>query len=262
MRSLAPPEDRIDYRLCRYGGSRLMFRGPQRPLDGRHVTALGGTATFGRHVARPWPDMAEEALGLDIANLGYPAAGIEMFLSDPALTLAARGGRATVIEALDAACLSNRFYRVHPRRNDRFLGPSDILRRMCPAIDWTEYTFVRHMLQAVGSAHPDAFAILREELRSAWVARMRALVAAVEGPVILLWMGLHDPRDAAACARLEGSPLFVDAAMLSALRGDVEAVLTCIASPDDALGDPGTLPGPRTHVRVAKAVTGTLEAVL
>ena len=266
MNALSPSGDRIDYRLCRHGASRLMFRGPPRRADGRHVAALGGTATFGRHVARPWTEMAEEALGLDVVNLGYPAAGVEMFLADPDLLSAARRSRAVVIEAMDAVCLSNRFYTVHRWRNDRFLSPSPILRKMCPRLDWTEFTFVRHMLQAVGAAHPDAFAIVREELRTAWLARMRRLVGLIEGPVVLLWTGGHDPRDAAACAGMEGTPLFVDGAMLQALRRDVEAVLTCITDPADAPAglsvDGPVLPGPRAHVRVAKAVTATLEGIL
>ena len=263
MNALAPPvPDRIDYRPCRYGGSRLMFRGPARALDGRHLTALGGTATFGRGVARPWPEMVEEALGLEIANLGYPAAGIDVFLSEPALLDAAGRGRATVIEAMDAACLSNRYYGVHPRRNDRFLAPSPLLRRMCPSIDWTEFTFVRHMLQSVGTAHPDAFAILRGALREAWLERMRALIAALDGPVVLLWLGRHDPRDPAACAVLGGAPLFVDAAMLQALRPSIDAVLTCIAAPEGGPDGGTDPPGGRAHVRAARAVTVALEGIL
>lgn len=252
MNALAPPSDA---RFCRYGASRLLFRGPARRLDGTHVAALGGSATYGRGAARPWPDMAEEALGVPVANLGYPAAGLDLFLSEPDLLAAATGARATVIEALDAPCLSNRFYTVHGRRNDRFLTPSRLLRTMCPDVDWTRVTFVRHMLSAIEAAHPEAMEPLRDELRAAWTARMRRLIEASGGPVVLLWLGARDPRDAIARDRLDGAPLFVDAAMLQGLRGSVEAVVTHV--------DPALEAGDgRAQVRAARAVTEALEGLL
>ena len=42
------PEDAA----CRYGASRLLFRGPQRDVRGPYCVVLGGTETYGRYVAR------------------------------------------------------------------------------------------------------------------------------------------------------------------------------------------------------------------
>ena len=38
----------LDYFPCRYGRSRVLFRGPRRPLDVPYVAFLGGTETYGR----------------------------------------------------------------------------------------------------------------------------------------------------------------------------------------------------------------------
>ena len=45
----------LDYRHCRYGTSRLAFRGPEARAESPYVAALGGSATFGKFVAQPWP---------------------------------------------------------------------------------------------------------------------------------------------------------------------------------------------------------------
>ena len=35
----------LDYFPCRYGQSKLLFRGPRRKLEGNYISVLGGTAT-------------------------------------------------------------------------------------------------------------------------------------------------------------------------------------------------------------------------
>ena len=69
---------------CRYDGSRLLLRGPRRNLDSDFVACLGGTETFARFIAMPYPDLLEEALGLTCVNFGWPNAGIDVFRGDPA----------------------------------------------------------------------------------------------------------------------------------------------------------------------------------
>jgi hypothetical protein len=66
-------------------------------------------------------------------------------LNDPAIA-EARAATAIVLQIQGAQTLSNRLYTVHPRRNDRFVRASGILRTIYRDVDFTEFHFTRHML--------------------------------------------------------------------------------------------------------------------
>ena len=51
-------EAALDYFPCRYGQSKLLFRGPRRRLEGAYVAAIGGTETYGKFVPDPYPALA------------------------------------------------------------------------------------------------------------------------------------------------------------------------------------------------------------
>ncbi len=58
----------------------------------------------------------------------------------------------TVIQVMGAHNMSNRFYAVHPRRNDRFLRASlGCCKTIYPEVDFTEFNFTRHMLTALAT---------------------------------------------------------------------------------------------------------------
>lgn len=49
----------LEYFPCRYGASKILFRGPQRSLEGEYVAAIGGSETYGKFVEFPYPDLME-----------------------------------------------------------------------------------------------------------------------------------------------------------------------------------------------------------
>ena len=53
----------LNYFPCRYGKSKLTFRGPRRRLDGHYYAVLGGTEAYGKFVPRPYAAQAEEMSG-------------------------------------------------------------------------------------------------------------------------------------------------------------------------------------------------------
>lgn len=220
----------LDYAPCRYGNSRLVFRGPARKLDGKYVAFLGSTETYGKFVEKSFPDLVEDATGTRCVNFGVVNAGVDAFANDPTMLSAARDARVTVIQAMGAHNMSNRFYTVHPRRNDRFVKPSQIMRSIFREVDFTEYHFTRHMLGEVCVKAPDRFAILRDELRAAWVARMRLLIRQIGGRIILLWFADHAPETAQGQTGLGSNPLMVDRFMLEELRPLVTGIVEVTAS--------------------------------
>ena len=161
---------------CDYGTSRLQFRGPQRPLDEPYMAVLGTCETFGRFVQTPFAALAEDKLDMPVVNLGVVNAGLDSFLRDDKVIDIAKRAQRVAVQTMDPQNLSNRLYRVHPRRNDRFLAPSELLRQLYPDFDFTEINFTKDLLQRLHDHAPERFDIVEAELRKAWTARMRTLL--------------------------------------------------------------------------------------
>jgi len=270
-----PGDGALDYFPCRYGKSKLLFRGPRRALDGAYCAVLGGTASYGKFVPYPYPALLEAATGLTVVNLGCVNAGPDVYLNDPEIVAVAARAQVTVLQVLGAANLTNRFYAVHPRRNDRFLSAHPLLATMYRDVDFTEFNFTRHMLLSLQAAGPERFALVAEELRSAWVARMQALIRAISAPVLLLWLSDRPPGPTEARADLGRDPLLVDRDMLASLRPMVSGYVEAVISPEArAQGVEGMafgpldrpaaalVPGPAAHREAAAALLPLLEPML
>ncbi len=262
-----PGDGSLDYYPCRYGTSRLVFRGPRRDLERPYVVTLGGTETYGKFVPEPFPALIEAGLGLRVVNLGCVNAGIDVYLKDPDILAVAAGARVAVVQIMGAQNLSNRYYSVHPRRNDRFVQATPMLQAIFREVDFTEFNFTRHMLQTLQSVSVDKFEVLAEELRATWVGRMRTLLEALPCKTVLLWVGSQPPPGPGRRADLTQDPLLIDAEMVAALRSRATSYLEVIASsaaqargtdgmafaPLDAPAAQG-LPGPALHREVADAL--------
>lgn len=223
-------ETPLDYQPCRYGASKLLFRGPRRRLTGQYTVFLGSTETYGKFIATPFPALIEARTGVKCVNLGWPNAGVDVFLHDPDVLAIASHAKLTVVQVPAAQNMSNRFYSVHPRRNDRFVQASPMLRAIFREVDFTEFHFIRHMLRHLRHVAPDRFALIRDELQTAWIARMRLLLHQIGAPVALLWLSTHPPMDAADAPDIGEDPAFVTRAMLDALRPKVVQVVDVTAS--------------------------------
>jgi hypothetical protein len=223
----------LDYAPCRYGKSKLTFRGPFRQPDGGHVTVLGGTETYGRFIETPYPEMLQNLLGRQVLNLGTVNAGVDVFLGDPTVLDLCRTGALTVIEITGAHNMSNRFYAVHPRRNDRFLRASTTLKAIYRDVDFTDFHFTRHLLASLAEQSPEKFDLIGGELKEAWVGRMSQLIDRIEGKVVLLWLADHRPDRGAPDPLGRGGPLFVDSAMIDSLRQKVVAVVEVVADAEE-----------------------------
>lgn len=262
-----------DYLPCRYGKSRLVFRGPRRRLDGDYVALFGGTETYGKFIERPFPDLAEDRLGTVCVNFGCVNAGIDAFVHDTALMDAANRARATVIQIMGAQNMSNRFYSVHPRRNDRFVKASTMLQAIYREVDFTEFHFTGHMLTRLESVGPERFGMIRDELKQAWTARMTLLLQRITSPVLLLWFAGHPPPPGDDTRMRD--PCFVDRDMIEALRPRVAGIVELTASraavssgTEGMLFDPldinaaRELLGPAAHEEAADALSAALSGLL
>ncbi|GAW36826.1 hypothetical protein RA2_03901 [Roseovarius sp. A-2] len=264
----------FDYRPVRYGASKLTFRGPERDLSGAYIACLGGTETYGKFLDRPWPARLEAALGLPCVNFGLPNAGPDVILHDKGLLDLARGASAVILQVPGAMNLSNPYYDVHPRRNDRFLRARTRLRRLYPEVDFTEFNFTRHMMWRLASLAPERFALLRNSLQDVWVDRMHRVIARIDRPVILLWLANHAPGTDPNSAEVCDDPALVSRAMIRAIRPRATHLTQVVIS--KTARDQGTrgmrfspmeesaatdLPGPLAHAEAAQALLPALRTL-
>lgn len=248
---------------CSYGLSKVPFRGPMRPTDGRYIAFLGGSETFAKFVAQPFPDLIETALGEVCVNLGCQSAGPDVFLQDTAVQSLCHDAAATVIQILGTVNQSNPFYKVHPRRNDRFIAPTEKLVALYPEIDFTEIAFTGHLIAQLRGVCDDRFGLVREQLEQTWLRRMKALIGKANGPVILLWLAAYKPQQIAQ----DGEPAFVTRGMLNQLRPYVADLVEVQAEVDNTEGmnfapleelTARESIGPNGHIDIAKAMRGPL----
>ena len=76
----------------------------------------------------------------------------------------------------------------------------------------------------------ERFALVRDELQAAWLARMRLLIERINAPVVLLWLSAHEMRRDAGMPDLIEDPAFVTRGMIKALMPMVRSVVDATAS--------------------------------
>ena len=268
-----PAVGRLDYSTCTYGTSKLRFRGPKKHLRPDCIPVIGGTETFGRYVAASYPDMVGDLLDRQVVNFGIMHAGLDVFLKDETVLNICRSSPVSVIQVPAAVNLTNRFFTVHPRRNDRFVTTTALMKAIYPEVDFTEFHFTRHMLSALEDVSPDRFALIRDELRKTWVARMNLLTARMKCRVVLIWMGERGPDEPGEWID-EGEPALVTRAMLAGLTGRIENVVEFVrpqppdGPPEGMVVPEGEeqaalrLPGPEMHAQAARALARAIRGVL
>lgn len=258
----------LDYFPCRYGASKAVFRGPARDLTVPYVAVLGGSASFGKYVARPYADLLERALGQPVANLAALNAGPDLYLSDPATLQIAAGATVAILQITGAEAMSNPLYNVHGRRNDRFLGATASLRMLYPEVDLTEVHFTRHLLMVLRRTDGLRFRQVLQVLKENWLVRMRQLLARLPRRRILLWLSETPVPDLAEDLDPGFGPLLIDRKMLAALLAEgghlVEAVPSDAAKAEGEAGmlfpevealQARCLPGQTAHAEIALQLT-------
>ncbi len=265
----------LDYFPCRYGTSKQLFRGPRRRLEGEYAAYIGGTETYGKFIDMPFPALVECDTGIKSVNLGCVNAGIDVYFHDKSLLNICANARVTVVQVMGAPNMSNRYYTVHQRRNDRFLRASPLLETIYPEVDFTDFSFTRHLLSSLAEISAEKFALIVRELKDAWVARMKMMLSQIEGKIVLLWLAEHEPNEEAETDPVGPDPMLVDRRMLDALTGVVTRTVEIVGTDIERyrgleemffadLERPAAteLLGPVVHRRVTEALAPLLKDMI
>lgn len=153
-------------------------RAPAPPLPPRADGAVRHRSLLliGRHSL----NRLEGALARRLLDrLLVPAAqveGVDLHLGDPALAAHAAQAAGYVLVMPPLGNLTNAYYRVHPRRNDRFVAARPPLKALFPEVDFAPVAFTGHALSLLAATCPERFALVRQALVQAWTSRMRELL--------------------------------------------------------------------------------------
>ena len=102
--------------------------------------------------------------------------GVDYHLNDPSLLEQATQSKAFALVMPPVGNLSNRFYAVHPRRNDRFVTARPDLKALFPEVDFATMAFTGHVLSTLAATCPERYAEVRRAITTAWVSRMQGLL--------------------------------------------------------------------------------------
>lgn len=199
----------------------MRFRGERPAASGEYMAVLGGSVSAGLGVKRAAVDLVAELTGVPFLNLGIANAGPEIYVRNPALLAPAQDATAVLVEICGVQNTSNRFYDVHPLRNDRVIRPKALLRALFPEVDFTAIHFTRHLMAELSHVSPDRFQTVVEEVQASWLDQMTEVLNLLSAPVCLFWLG-DGPVDGRR--RLTGrDPLFVQRWMVERLAQSTEA---------------------------------------
>ncbi len=260
----------VDYELWRPepGGDWLRGPAPTSLAPGSYFACVGGAQTFGCFVARPWPTLLAEQIGLPVLNLGVAGAGPALFRQPPFPRLLA-GARFVVFQVMSGRSADcSRFAsegreRLRVRADDRVLGADeawsevlhgDLARWRQPLLRglvnrWRALCGRRHVRQLVRETCAD------------WSARFRELFVETKAPKLLLWFSKrqprHRPRFHSLSAMFGEFPQLVDERMVAAVAEIADGYVECVTS----RGSPQLLRDRRTGVPVTvrPADAGTAE---
>lgn len=228
-----PDKPFINYQVYKWGRLEQFFRGPKPDLSAPYIACLGAAQTFGRYVETPFPAHLAQSLGRNVANFGSGGVGPGFFLRDSMVLEAASNAELCIIQVMSARSLSNRLFKVQPKRNAQLKAVSKALEELFPHVDFETFTYAHNMLNQIAENDPERFIDVEQELKTAWIARMRLLLDSIHTKKIVFWFSERAPEEEAG-PRLQKPmlkyPQFVDADMLAAIAPHADAVVRCVTS--------------------------------
>ena len=100
----------VDYESWTPDGVEISLRGPAPDLTSDFFTCIGSAHTFGCFVARPYPVVLAELLGVPALNLGLGSAGPQFFSARPELVALANRSAFVVLQFMAARQASNSLF--------------------------------------------------------------------------------------------------------------------------------------------------------
>ena len=177
----------VDFILCQYENSKNLFRGPKKSYNGLYGVCLGGADTFGGQVPDPFSSMIERTVGIPILNLGAQHSGAGFYIEDDDILKIIENAHIILIEAPSVVNQSNPYYRVHPRRNDRFVTALAPLYELFPEADFVECHFTKHLITKLITLDAIRADIVFRALQSEWIRNLTMMRSRWNAQKVIHW---------------------------------------------------------------------------
>lgn len=180
------------YDRSRPAGSRVELRNPAAVYDTHepYVACVGSAATFGRLVARPFPMLLQERLGMPVINLGVGGARSGIFLEEEVLARLIRGAACVVVEAMSARGYATDLFV--PNHDYTNLGRPPTMEpggEDSAAPEFVDVVYRRPLLDR-DTVRLDAARMI---CRAAYIRDMKQLAALTEGRGVLFYFSSRPP---------------------------------------------------------------------
>jgi len=131
--------------------------------------------------------MVERALGIPILNLGAQHSGAGFYAEDDVIHEIIESAKVIVVEAPSVVNQSNPFYRVHPRRNDRFVTALGPLYELFPEADFVECHFTKHLITKLITIDAERADIVFRVLQDEWMRNLSLMRARWRAETVVHW---------------------------------------------------------------------------
>jgi hypothetical protein len=143
--------------------------------------------TFGGKFPDPFSAMLEREMCLPNLNLCAQHSGAGFYTEDDAIHEIIENAQVVFIEALSIVNQSNPFYRVHPRRNDRFVTAVGLLYDLFPETDFVECHFTKHLITKLITIDAALADIVFRTLRDQWLRNLTIMRARWCAKTVVHW---------------------------------------------------------------------------
>ncbi|MEM0908384.1 MAG: DUF6473 family protein [Pseudomonadota bacterium] len=224
----------LDYGDAEFGVFRQSFRKPPVTPASQYISFIGAAQTYGRYVAKPFPELIEERLDIPCFNLGTGGAGPAQFINDTEVLRAINASELCVIQVMSGRSVNSRYFSIRAVRNAQVKDISPAILSGCPELKDRQITFAHDLLHLVSLENPTLYNAVVEDLRYRWVETYKRLLSVITTQKLLFWFSERTPTDTETNygdgRELAKFPHLVNQEMIDEIKGGADAFEMCVSS--------------------------------
>jgi hypothetical protein len=218
----------VDYQTYHIENIQAQFRGPkpQTLEKNQYFVCVGAAQTFGCFCEKPYPNLLQKQLNLQVLNLSCGGAIPDWFLQKRELIEYINNAKFAIIQVMSARTVSNSLFesqlsgqKVIKRDSGIAITADEAYQQLIQTKDW-------HLLQKIVA-----------ETRQNWINSYKYLLEEIKVPKILLWFSIRKPDYQENYEQLEHQhqlfrnfPQMVNRDMINQIKSYCDDYVECVSS--------------------------------
>lgn len=166
----------IEYPTYYY--KKMEFRGEEPNLNKEFIACLGSAHTFGRYIERPFPDLLQDNLNMQVLNLGRPAGQPYLCCTENNLLDLVNKSKLCIIQVFSARFSNNSEVRYIGHNHFEYNG--------------TEIPTMEYWKGKLSKYNNNAEKMIQESIET-YIKDMKELFDKIKVPKILFWFSKRKP---------------------------------------------------------------------